>query len=261
MSDPKIQPLERINNHLLAALPDKEYERLLIKLTQIPFTYAETIYEPGDIIRYVYFPISGIISLLAAVGKRSTLEVGIVGNEGIVGLSVFLGVETSSSLAIVQGAGQAMRMKASDFQKEFAKDGMLSPLLQRFTHSLLIQISQSAACYRFHPIEARLARWLLMTGDRMESNEFKITQDFLSNMLGVRREAVNKAAKVLQQKQLIKYYRGNISIINREGLNTTTCQCYQIIKEEENIFPAKLKTSKRTVPENNNNSPRSENRR
>ncbi|MEP6923486.1 MAG: Crp/Fnr family transcriptional regulator, partial [Pyrinomonadaceae bacterium] len=167
MFDPEIQSAP-IANRLLAALPAKERERLLPKLTQIPLIYTETIYEPGDFIRYVYFPLSGIISLLAAVGNRSTLEVGIVGNEGMVGLSVFLGVETSSSRAIVQGTGQAMRMNTADFQKECSKGGALPRLLQRFTHSLLTQISQSAACYRFHLIEARLARWLLMTRDRME---------------------------------------------------------------------------------------------
>lgn len=243
MPDPKIQPAP-IANRLLAALPTEEYERLLPKLTQIPLTYAETIYEPGEVIRYVYFPMSGIISLLAAVGRRSTLEVGIVGNEGMVGLSVFLGVETSSSRAVVQGTGSAMRINAADFQKECEKGGALPRLLQRFAHSLLTQISQSAACYRFHLIEARLARWLLMTRDRMEQDEFKITQDFLSNMLGVRREAVNKAAAFFQQKEIINYTRGNVSINNRAGLEAAACECYHIIRNEEKSFPAKLKASK-----------------
>jgi CRP-like cAMP-binding protein len=219
-------------NRLLAALPAKEYQRLLPKLEEISLTYAETIYETGDIIRRVYFPNSGIISLLSAVEERSLLEVGIVGNEGFIGLPVFLGVKTSNNRAIVQGAGGALVMKTTDFLAESKNGGSLSRLLQRYTHSLLIQISQSAACNRFHPIEARLARWLLMTGDRMESDEFQITQEFLSSMLGVRREGVSKAATHLQQNDLISYSRGKISILNRAGLEAAACRCYFIIKEE-----------------------------
>ncbi len=231
-------------NRLLAALPATARDQLLPKLIPVPLTYTETIYEPGEVIRYVYFPTSGIVSLLAAVGKSSTLEVGIVGNEGIIGLSVFLGVATSSNRAIVQGPGQALRMRAADFQKECHKNKTLPFLLQRFTHSLLTQISQSAACYRFHSIEARLARWLLMTRDRMETSEFKITQEFLSNMLGVRREAVNKAVGSFQQKEIINYSRGQLSIIKVAVLAATACECYQIIKDEEKSFLVKRKSSK-----------------
>ena len=190
-------------NRLLAALPAKEYTRLLPKLEEISLTYTETIYEPGDIIRHVYFPNSGIISLLSAVEERSLVEVGIVGNEGFVGVPVFLGVKTSNNCALVQGAGVALEMKTADFLAECENGGALPRLLQRYTHSLIMQISQSAACNRFHPIEARLARWLLMTSDRMESDEFQITQEFLSNMLGVRREGVSKSATQLQQNELI----------------------------------------------------------
>jgi CRP-like cAMP-binding protein len=228
-----------IHNQLLAALPIEEYRRLFPKLERIALTYGENIYERGETIDHVYFPESGIISLLAAVEASATLEIGIVGREGIVGLALFLGVRTSNHRAIVQGAGFAMRMKAADFLTECQHGGMLPQFLLRFTHSLLTQVSQSAACYRFHPIEARLARWLLMTSDRMETNEFQITQEFLSNMLGVRREAVNKSAARLQQKQLISYSRGNISIINRASLEAAACQCYAIIKDEEKSFPAK----------------------
>jgi CRP-like cAMP-binding protein len=228
-----------IRNQLLAALPIEEYRRLFPNLEQITLTYGENIYERDEIIEHVYFPNSGIISLLAAVEDSATLEVGIVGKEGVVGLALFLGVKTSNHRAIVQGAGFAMRMKAAEFLTECQNGGALTQLLLRFTHSLLTQVSQSAACYRFHPIEARLARWLLMTSDRMETNEFQITQEFLSNMLGVRREAVNKSAARLQQKQLISYRRGNISIINRTGLEAAACQCYDIIKDEEKSFPPK----------------------
>jgi CRP-like cAMP-binding protein len=219
-------------NRLLAALPALELTLLLPKLREISLNYTETIYEAGDVIRHVYFPNSGIISLLSAVEKRAVLEVGIVGNEGFVGLPVFLGVETSNNRAIVQGEGAAWEMKTEDFLALCRNGGTLSRLLQRYTHSLLTQISQSAACNRFHPIEARLARWLLMTCDRMGSNEFKITQEFLSNMLGVRREGVSKSATNLQQNGLISYSRGKLSILDRAALEAVSCSCYEIIKAE-----------------------------
>lgn len=234
----KIQRHAPIANRLLAALPIKEYQRLFPNLENNALTFAENIYEPGDTIRHVYFPNSGIISLLAAVEDSATLEVGIVGNEGMVGLPVFLGVKTSRHRAIVQGTGTVMRMRARDFQTECKQGGSLPRLLQRFTHSLLMQVSQSAVCYRFHSTEARLARWLLMTSDRMGSNQFQITQEFLSNMLGVRREAVNISATNLQQQQLISYSRGNLTIFNRAGLEAIACKCYGIIKDEEKSFPA-----------------------
>ena len=225
-------------NRLLAALPAKDYARLLLKLEEIPLTFAKTLYEPGDIIRHVYFPNSGIISLLSAVEERSLVEVGIVGNEGFVGVPVFLGVKTSNNCALVQGAGVALEMKTADFLAECENGGALPRLLQRYTHSLIMQISQSAACNRFHPIEARLARWLLMTSDRMESDEFQITQEFLSNMLGVRREGVSKSATQLQQNELINYSRGKITILNRAGLEAASCRCYFIIKDEYEEPPA-----------------------
>jgi len=220
-------------NRLLAALPAKEYARLLPKLRETSLIFSETIDEPGDVIRQVYFLNSGIISLLSAVGERSLLEVGIVGNEGFVGLPVFLGVKTSNNRAIVQGAGAALTMKTADFLAECKNGGALPQILQRYTHSLIVQISQSAVCYRFHAIEPRLARWLLMTADRMAAENFQITQEFLSNMLGVRREAVSKSAAAFQQRQLISYSRGNISIINRAALEKVACKCYWIIKGEE----------------------------
>ena len=219
-------------NHLLAALPAKEFQRLLPKLEEVSLTYAATIYELGDVIRRVYFLNSGIISLLSSVEERSLLEVGIVGNEGFIGIPVFLGVKTSNNRAIVQGAGAALTMKTADFLAECKNGGALPRLLQRYTHSLMIQISQSSVCNRFHAIGARLARWLLMTGDRMMSKDFQITQEFLSNMLGVRREAVNKSATHLQQNGLISYSRGKVSILDRAGLEAAACRCYFIIKAE-----------------------------
>jgi CRP-like cAMP-binding protein len=219
-------------NKLLAALPSKEYLNLLPNLEEIPLPFTKTLYKPGEVIRDVYFVNSGIISLLAAVGERSQLEVGIVGNEGVVGLPVFLGVKTSNTHALVQGTGSAMRMNTAKFLKECSSGGSLTRILNRYTHSLLTQISQSAVCNRFHGIEARLARWLLMTSDRMGSDVFNITQEFLSNMLGVRREAVTVAAKKLQESGLTSYSRGKISILDRAGLETAACRCYFIIRDE-----------------------------
>jgi CRP-like cAMP-binding protein len=221
-----------LTNRLLAALPKDEYRRLLSNLEPFPLIFGEVIYEPGDLIRHVYFPTSGIISLLATVEDRATLEVGLVGREGMVGLPTFMGVKTSRNRAVVQGVGAAMRMKASAFIKESDNGGSLPRLLRRYTHSRLTQIVQGATCNRFHPIEARLARWLLMTHDRMGTDAFQLTQEFLSNMLGVRREGVNKAAGALQRQHLISYSRGTLTTLNRAGLEAVACQCYSIIKEE-----------------------------
>jgi CRP-like cAMP-binding protein len=231
-------------NGLLATLPRKEYERLFPSLEEIPLLYEKVLYEPGGLILDVYFPTSGIVSLLAAVEDRATLEVGLVGREGMVGLPVFMDVKTSRNRAVVQGAGYAFRMKAKVFQKECDSDGSLPRLLRRYTHSLLTQISQSAVCNRFHPIDARLARWLLMTRDRMGADEFQLTQEFLSNMLGVRREGVNKAAGELQQRNLIRYSRGALTILNRPGLEAIACKCYRIIKEEYDAFLPQLARGK-----------------
>ncbi|MBA3357373.1 MAG: Crp/Fnr family transcriptional regulator [Pyrinomonadaceae bacterium] len=227
-------------NRLLATLPRKEYQRLLPSMEEIPLLFEKI--EPGEPILDVYFPTSGIVSLLAAVEDRATLEVGLVGREGMVGLPVFMEVKTSRNLAVVQGAGSALRMKANIFAKECQDGGSLPRLLRRYSHSLLTQISQTAVCNRFHPIDARLARWLLMTRDRMGSDEFQLTQEFLSNMLGVRREGVNKAAGMLQQKQLINYSRGTLTILNGTGLEAIACNCYGIIREEyDALLPEKAR--------------------
>ena len=231
-------------NRLLATLPKKEYERLLPRLEEVPLLFESILYEAGDTILDIYFPTSGIVSLLAAVEDRATLEVGLVGREGMVGLPIFLEVKTSGNCAVVQGAGSALRMKAKIFRKECQDGGSLPRLLRRYSHSLLTQISQTAVCNRFHPIEARLARWLLMTRDRMGADEFQLTQEFLSNMLGVRREGVNKAAGILQQQSLISYSRGALTILNGKGLEAIACQCYRIIKEEYDTFVPELARGK-----------------
>jgi len=194
--------------------------------------YKEIIYEPGDPISHVYFPESGIISLLSAVDDNSTLEVGIVGSEGMVGLPLFLGIKISDTRVLVQGKGTALRMKWADFLAACAENEKLSAAMRLFTHSLMKQISQSAACNRFHPVESRMARWLLMTHDRMRNDNFQITQDFLSNMIGVRREAVNRAAGSFQTRKLISYRRGDMSILDRKKLESLACSCYAAISGE-----------------------------
>jgi len=225
-------------NRLLATLPRKEYERLLPGFEEISLPFEKVLYETGEVILDVYFPTSGVVSLLAAVEDRATLEVGLVGREGMVGLPVFMEVKTSGNRAVVQGAGSALRMKARAFRKECQDGGSLARSLRRYTHSMLTQISQTAVCNRFHPIEARLARWLLMTRDRMGADQFQLTQEFLSNMLGVRREGVNKAAGMLQQQDLISYSRGALTILDGAGLEAIACQCYRVIKEEyDNVLP------------------------
>ena len=228
------KPVHR--NRLLATLPRGEYQRLLPSLKRITLTFGEVLYEPGDTIKYVYFPNDSIVSLLSALSARSTLEVGMVGNEGMAGLPIFMGVNVSRNRALVQGAGSAMRMTSAAVRHEANHLGTMHRLLHRYTHSLLTQVSQSAACNRFHSVDARLARWLLMTSDRLGMEEFRLTQDFMSNMLGVRREGVNRAASVLQTDKLIRYSRGFITILNHRGLEASSCACYAIIKAESDEY-------------------------
>jgi CRP-like cAMP-binding protein len=219
-------------NRLLAALPKPDFKILSAKMETLPLAFGEPIYEAGEEIKQIYFPQSGIISLLSAVDKDSTLEVGIVGSEGLAGVSVFLGVGTSPNRALVQGSGSALTISSRNFLSACKSSEKLSTAVRRYIHSLLTQISQSAVCNRYHVIEDRLSRWLLMTHDRMRADEFQITQDFLSNMLGVRREAVNIAARDLQLRGLISYKRGHLTVIDRPGLEAAACPCYKLIKQE-----------------------------
>ena len=225
-----------IGNRMLAALPAKEYGRLTHKLESFDLKFGDTLYQPNENIEYIYFPKSGIVSFLTEIEKRSTLEVGLVGNEGMVGLSTFLGTSKSPNSAVVRGEGIAWRMRTVDFLKECRKNSLLFRLVHRYTHLLLTQLSLIGACNRFHPIVKRLACWLLMTSDRMRTEKFHFTQQYISNMLGVRREAVALAASSLRENQLIRYSRGNLSILNRTGLETFVCRCYSITKEEEQKY-------------------------
>jgi CRP-like cAMP-binding protein len=222
-------------NALLGSLAKKEYQRILTLMEETPLNLGKTIYQSGDLINDVYFPNSGIVSLLAGDAERATLEVGLVGREGMVGLAVFMGVGTSRNHAVVQGEGIALKMKAATLRKECNNGSPLARVIRRYTHSLLTQITQSAVCNQFHSIEARLARWLLMTHDRVIADEFPLTQEFLSHMLGVRREGVSRSASVLQKQKLIKYSRGNLQVLNRQGLEAISCGCYEIIRDEAGL--------------------------
>ncbi len=218
-------------NHLLSAIPKRAYQHMLADLVPVELNYAQVLYEPNETIRYVYFPINCLVSLLTAVDERRNLEVGMVGNEGMVGMPIALGIGVSAVRALVQGSGAAMRMTATRFRAEFKNNLPLQRALFRYNHLLMAQISQTAACNRFHLAASRLARWLLMTSDRIHANEFLLTHKFLSHMLGMRREGVSKAASDLHQKKLIDYNRGNIKILNRKGLESAACSCYRIIKD------------------------------
>ena len=189
-----------------------------------------SLYEPGDPIRHVYFPRFGLVSLLTLVDQHLALEVGLVGNEGMVGIPLALGDGVSTLRALVQGEGAAMRMKSTTFLKELRRSPHLQRALNHYTNTLMAQVVQTAACNRFHVVEERLARWLLMTRDRVQANEFPMTQEFLSHMLGVRRVGITKAAGALQRHKLIRYSRGKISILDGQGLEAAACQCYRVVK-------------------------------
>ena len=219
-----------IENSLLAAVPDKDYRRLRAALEPVTLTFGEVLYEPGQTIHHIYFPGASLVSLLTLADGHLALEVGLIGREGMVGLSLVLGHGASSVRALVQGSGTALRMTAARFRKEFQASVPLQRELYRYTHTLMAQISQTAACNRFHVVEERLARWLLMTHDRVKSDQFHMTHEFLGHMLGVRRVGVTKAAQALQQRELIRYSRGDITILDRRGLEAAACGCYRIVK-------------------------------
>lgn len=220
-----------IQNRLLAALPRQDYHRLAQYLEPVSLTFGQVLYEPGGRIRHVYFPYGGVISLLTVVGPGKAAEVGIVGNEGVVGSSAALGINISHLRAVVQGAGLGIRITSSHLHKELRTHGSWYRELFRFTHALMNQTAQTAACNRFHRVEARLARWLLATRDRVHSQHFHLTHEFLSLMLGVRRVGVTEAAANLQKRRLITYARGSIELLDPAGLEAIACECYGAVKE------------------------------
>ena len=219
----------RVLNRVLASLPRRESRRLHADLEPVALKFGQVLYEPGKPIRYVYFPVDCLISLLTAVDKRRTLEVGMVGSEGMAGMPFILGMGISGVRAIVQGEGNALRMAAAPFRIEFKRNLPLQEALYRYTYALMAQISQTAACNRFHDAGPRLSRWLLMTRDRVGSDEFLLTHEFLAHMLGLRREGVTEAASVLKRRHLISYARGKIQILDVRALKASSCSCYQIV--------------------------------
>ena len=219
-------------NHLLNALPIAEYARLEPHLELIPMRLGDVMYEPGVQLRYVYFPTSSIVSLLYVMEDGASAEIAIVGNEGILGISLFMGGETTPSRAVVQSAGQAYRLRGSFVKAEFERGGRMQYLLLRFTQALITQMAQTAVCNRHHSVDQQLCRWLLLSLDRLASNKLTMTQELIANMLGVRREGVTDAAGKLQDAGIIRYHRGRVTVIDRAKLESRVCECYGVVKRE-----------------------------
>jgi CRP-like cAMP-binding protein len=220
-----------VTNRVLASVPSRERTRLDAQLEPVTLSFGQVLYNPGKPIGHVYFPVDCLISLLTTVDRHRSLEVGMVGNEGMAGMPFILGVGVSGVRALVQGAGDALRMAAAPFRAEFERNGALQDALYRYTYALMAQISQTAACNRFHEAEARLARWLLMTRDRVGSDTFLMTHQFLAHMLGLRREGVTEAASALKRRKLITYARGTIEILDTRGLKAASCSCYRLVQD------------------------------
>ncbi|MGB5571720.1 MAG: Crp/Fnr family transcriptional regulator [Sedimenticolaceae bacterium] len=219
-------------NHLLAALPDEEKARLFPQLELVPMPLGDAVCEPGMPMRHVYFPTTCIVSLLYVMEDGASAEIAVVGNEGIVGISVFMGGETTTSRAVVQSAGHAYRLKGQLLKDAFFRAGPMQLLLLRYTQALLTQMAQTAVCNRHHSVDQQLCRWLLLSLDRLPTNELIMTQELIANMLGVRREGVTESAGNLQRAGLIHYSRGKIIVLDRPGLEARVCECYQVVKKE-----------------------------
>ena len=226
------------NNHLLAALPEEEYERLAPNLELVPMPLGHVLYESGSELRHVYFPTTSIVSLLYVLVDGASAEIAVVGYEGLIGVALFMGGETMPNRAVVQSAGHAYRLKGHLLKEEFNRSGELQHLLLRYTQALLTQMAQTAVCNRHHSLDEQLCRWLLLSIDRLPSDELIMTQELIANMLGVRREGVTEAAGNLQKAGLIKYSRGHIKVLDRAGLEARVCECYAVVRKEfERLLP------------------------
>jgi CRP-like cAMP-binding protein len=227
-------------NHLLAALPEVERHRWLPHIECVEMPLGQVLYESGGTLSHVYFPATAIVSLLYVMENGAAAEIAVVGNEGIVGISLFMGGDSTSSRAVVQSAGQGFRLKAQTMKDEFNRGGPVLHLLLRYTQALITQMAQTAVCNRHHTLDQQLCRWLLLSLDRLQGNELVMTQELIANMLGVRREGVNEGALKLQQAGLIRYSRGHIAVLDRDALETRSCECYAVVKKEyDRLIPAK----------------------
>jgi CRP-like cAMP-binding protein len=227
-----LSPHSPNQNHLLAALPAAEFDRLAPHLELVPLRLGDCLYEPGGQMQHVYFPTTGIVSLLIMLESGSSAEIAGVGNEGIIGISLFMGGDTTPSTAVVQTAGHAYRLQARLLKEDFNRGGLMQRLLLRYTQALLTQMCQTAACNRHHSIEQQLCRWLLLTLDRLSSNELVMTQELVASALGVRREGITEAAGNLQRAGIIRYRRGHIAVVERSGLEARACECYAVVRTE-----------------------------
>jgi CRP-like cAMP-binding protein len=230
-------------NRLLAALPEAESQRWLPQLDLVEMPLGEVLYESGVTLSHVYFPTTAIVSLLYVMENGASAEIAVVGNEGLVGVSLFMGGESTPSRAVVQSAGQGIRLEARSMKNEFNRAGPALHLLLRYTQALITQMAQTAVCNRHHSVDQQLCRWLLLSLDRLEGDELVMTQELIANMLGVRREGVTEAALSLQQAGLIRYARGHITVLHRARLEKRTCECYAVVKKEyDRLLPPKIAT-------------------
>ena len=237
MAYPKYDPNIPIENRFLAALPPEELERILPKLEEVELKFGEKIYDRGGVIEYVYFPTGSIFSLLAVGPDDLTIEMGIVGREGMVGYPVFIDDSISGFRVIVQGSGKAMRMTAANFAVESKRNETLRHMMLRFGQLRMVQASLATACHRFHNVEKRLVRWILMTSDRLQNSEIPVTNNFLSLILGLSPKEATDAVEILKQRELIRYSNDRFEIIDRKNLLASACNCYALIRNEENTYP------------------------
>lgn len=231
MPDPRSTP-SPLQNHLVAALPPEVRERILPSMEQVPLALGQVLYESGDTMRHVYFPVDCIVSMLYVMESGASAEICVVGNEGLLGVSIFMGGESTPSRALVQSAGSAFRLPARRLLDEFNRHGDLLLLLLRYTQALLTQMAQTAVCNRHHSIDQQLCRWLLLSLDRLHGNRLEMTQELIANMLGVRREGVTEAARKLQKLGVIEYSRGRIVVLDRPQLERLACECYAVVRKE-----------------------------
>jgi CRP-like cAMP-binding protein len=225
-------------NQLLAALSVEERDRIYPHLRLVPMPLGKVLYESGDLLRHVYFPVDSIVSLLYVLADGASAEISVVGNEGLIGIALFMGGETTPSRAIVQSAGHAYRLIGQHLKDEFHRNGAMQVLLLRYTQALITQMAQTAVCNRHHSVDQQLCRWLLLSLDRLTANRLTMTQELIANMLGVRREGVTEAAGKLQKRGVIKYSRGEITVLDRKKLEKLCCECYAVVrKESDRLMP------------------------